>query len=196
MNNVSYKIDETRLSMKDELLIKEMDKDKLSSLRYKTNRGYLDFIKRDTYSHFITVTFQYDHAFNQKINYLNKLIHFVNRELYGKKCYERGEYLKGLLFAEKHASGEYHFHLLISNDSKVTECKKDIGDMIYKSVPRVRSKKGRDGYRIFGRDSMDIKAVYDNKGVVKYASKGVWSSNGTSVFPLSKDGVINTGLDS
>jgi len=144
VNEYSHKI--VKLSLSDNELIKKMNKDKMNCNAYKLNRGWSSYIELDTYSHFITVTFKYNYMLDKSYEYLNKLLHYVNRCLYGKKYIENKTYLQGFLFVEKHLSGKNHFHILISDKSKLNECDKDLDNIFNYCTSRVTSNKGKSGY--------------------------------------------------
>lgn len=191
METESYRI--KTLSLSDKILTEKLNRDRRNCFKYKLTRSYLNFIRNYTYSHSVVVTFKYDFTLRKSIDFTNKLLHFVNRRIFGKKYLEKDKFIDGFLIVEKHKSGRYHFNVLIKKSSNIQYDEYELLDILNKCSNRVTSDVGKSGYKIFGSHAFNVSDIYDENGAIGYDTKDIWMYNGESVYPITKYGVQYIG---
>lgn len=189
-------ISKHNLKVRKELdFIESLKVESKNSSSRKIKQSYIDWIYEYEYCYFVTFTFQYEYTVLQGIQHINKLMRYVNEQIFGKRYFKKNVFLDGFVVVEKHESGLPHYHMIIKKDSKI-DMKGRLG---FKDIFEIQSKKvtmdvGTSGIRIFGTKSIDIRKIYSDD-IVGYVTKDIWKSRGNTVFPLSRVGILYTDLD-
>lgn len=142
------------------------------------------------YIYFITITFALKMNTQQSSKYVSTVIKWMNNKLFGRKYYERGDFIEGFAFVEKHINGmsinDIHFHMLIKPSYRYNDFKfYQIKDMLRQTVAKVDNGSGK---KVFDENCIDIQIVWDD-GAVEYCFKQIWRNNIIRIKMIGKEGL-------
>ncbi|MBW9259070.1 MAG: hypothetical protein K1562_15775 [Candidatus Thiodiazotropha sp. (ex. Lucinisca nassula)] len=142
------------------------------------------------YRFMLTVTYKYSLPDDKSIQYFDKLLHFVNRKLYGMKYKRKGIYLKGFVFAERNKRGALHFHILVKDDAVVNQFSRfKFEQLVYRFGAKIEhTSKSGHGYQVINNEGLDVADIYDEIGIADYLTKTMKMSESCFIGPLGADG--------
>lgn len=149
-------------------------KDKMNYLK----QNWIEFIQNQDPNIFLTITFKqhYEMTDIQAFRLLNKLLHFVNAELYGRNYQQNDQFLPGIGCVEYQANQVPHFHLLITTDEPVNRT----NDAFVKKITKFPQLSLR---------GFDFQEISEVENIAPYITKSITDTTQNKIFPLSKDGI-------
>lgn len=155
------------------------------------DENYKEFVMSNKpYIYFITLTFALNTNIRQACKYMSTVIKWMNNKLFGRKYYDRDDFIEGFAFIEDHKSGisinDIHAHILIKPSYRYNDFKfYQIEDMLRKTVAKVDNGAGK---KVFNENCIDIQLVRDD-GAIEYCFKQVWRNNTIRIKMIGKEGV-------
>lgn len=143
------------------------------------------------YYFFVTLTFSSNVSFNKICQYTSTLIQRFNTLEFGRGYYDRGDFITGFAFFEKHSdnprSNDNHLHLLIMHHDEFYKLK--FSEHLAKF--HKASSKIVDGLNrpVFNEKCIDFQEVYENDGAIEYCFKELWDKNLSRLKFIGVDGL-------
>lgn len=131
---------------------------------------------------FITITFKemYDLGEKKAYELLNRLLHYVNEDLFGKKYKQKCEYLSGFGCCENQFNLTPHFHLILNNNN-VDACK-----INHSFLGKI------DKFHQMSTLGFDFQEINNEEVLASYITKTITEYTHDRIFPLGKDGAYRT----
>lgn len=154
-------------------------------LRLRNDANYQAFVEhihqREEYDFFMTINFknwQPDTAVIQSTSHLLKVL---NRSLSSKTWKEKGRYIEGFAFLERHVKskereGSLHVHILgyFPNTFYKIPTEKQFESKLIRASTKVTTPRGKPMINI---GEVDVRIPHDKEGLVNYLSKKLTRAN-------------------
>lgn len=148
-------------------------------------------LEQGPYLYHVTFTTAVSTSDIQVIISFNFLIKCLNRDLFGHNYSKSDKHLTGFVFAERQASSNIHFHVMISSCPLLEEMTKtDFESVLYAQLSKVKTIKSKRP--MFYPIGVQVDGVYDAKGLVDYLTKTMKGRNLKNIDfmqPLASNGI-------
>lgn len=194
-------------TLSDLKLTKEMDQDFRCSNQYKLDKATKTMLRSADHGLMVTITFAGVISKAESITCLNKLLYFVNHEVFGKNYEDEGNFLNGIAVYEEQMNGRPHYHIQIEQCDELDDYSiQELNDLFEQKSKKIKldnpryKQKDINGCNYtcdaFGRNAVHIVELNNPDGMAGYLSKDLSKYNNSSYSPLSKDGatfILETG---
>lgn len=165
---------------------------------------YLNRIEGEQYH--CVITYRFPISTLESIHYLNLMIHFMNRKMFGRKYKQREKYLNGFCVAEYQKNGGLHYHILFNGITANYEIdRQGIQDILLMASSRIvrncdiqkyekiKEEQNRELasnlLKIFDIRGLHVKNVWDRGGIISYLLKNIKGIDSGRFSFLGKNGV-------
>ena len=149
------------------------------------------------FSFFATLTFHRSVRFSMICQYSSILIQRFNTLEFNRGYYDRGDFITGFAFFEKHSdnprSNDNHLHLLIKHHDKFDES--DFAEHSAKFHKASKNIVDGNGRPVFNKKCIDFKEVNYDDGAIEYCFKELWDRNLSRLKFICVDGLSDNEED-